>query len=175
MGETAIGDGAVDNAVAAFPGLKQNAAGEEQRISGGVDDRVAGAAHALRAVHVVEARRMHVQPHVPVRGVDEHVVGAAGELDMTLRLELGGGSVVGCLVGANYVVAVMDKHVAGEGDDVAGLLLLFRVQIDGNAPGRQGFRLRNGHQLLAGIVGERGLRPGLLGARDSLLILLAGG
>ena len=80
LGQPAVGHRAVDDAVVALAGLEQHPAGKQQRVGGGVDDGVAGGAHALRAVDVVEAGGVHVQAHVAVVGVDEHIVGPAGNL-----------------------------------------------------------------------------------------------
>ena len=68
LGQTAVGHGAVDDAVAAFTGLQQHSAGEEKWIGSGIDHGAAGAAHAERAGDVEEARGVHVKAHVAVRG-----------------------------------------------------------------------------------------------------------
>ena len=79
-GKPAVGDGAVDDAIAALACLQQHPARKQQRVRRGIHHRVPHGMHALRPVHVVEACGMHVEPHVAVRGVDEHVIGAAGKL-----------------------------------------------------------------------------------------------
>ena len=113
------------------------------------------AAHALRAVDVVKAGGVHVEAHLAVRGVDEHVVGSAGKLQVAFRLQLRGGLVVDDLVGAENVVAVVDDHVAGEGQVVADAASGAGLPLDGHAGCGLGLRLGDGQNLLAGIVGER--------------------
>ena len=113
-------------------------------------------------VHVVIARCMHVQPHIAVRGVDEHVVGPAGNLQMAVGFQFGGCPVVDHFVGTDHVIAVMAHHIAGKGQRIANPVLLFGLPLDGS-PG-SGLRLRHGqgHQFLAGVVGER-VRCGISG------------
>ena len=112
MREAAVGDGAVDDAVAALAGLEQHAAGEPQRSGGGEDRGAPDAAHALRAAHVVEARGVHVQAHIAVRGGDEEVVGPAGNLEMAVGFKLRGRPVISDIVGANHVIAVVNDDLA---------------------------------------------------------------
>src|SRR5271170_6210712 len=75
--QAAVGHGAVDDAVFAFAGLDEDAAGKQKWIGVGIDHSAAGAANALRAADLKEAAGMHVEAHVSVIGVDEHVIGAA--------------------------------------------------------------------------------------------------
>ena len=154
VGQPAVGDGAVDDAVAALAGLEQHPAREQQRVRRRVHHRVPHGVHALRPVHVVEARGMHVQPHVAVRGVDEHVIGPAGHLQMAVGFQLGGRPVVGHVVGANHVIAVVDHHVAGKGQRIAGPVLVLRLPFHGSSRLRRRFRHGQWHQLLAGVVGK---------------------
>ena len=76
-------------------------------------------------------------------------VGAAGDLEMAVGLELRGGLVVDHLVGAEDVVAVMDDDVAVEGADVAYARLALGIQLDGYAAGGHGLGLSDGQNLLA--------------------------
>ena len=110
--------------------------------------------HALRPVHVVEARGMHVEPHIAVRGVDKHVVGPAAQLQMAVGFQFRGRPVVGHVVGANHVIAVVDHHVAGKGQRITGPLLVFRLPFHGSSGFRRRFRHGLWHQLLTGIVGQ---------------------
>jgi hypothetical protein len=144
FGQAAVGHGAVNDAVVAFAGLDEDAAGKQERIGGGVDDRASGTAEALRAVHLVEASGVHVEPHVAVIGVDEHIVGAAGNLNVAFGLHLGCGAVPDDLVGMKNVIAVVKLGVAGAGPDVSLPVLLIGADQDGNAGGWLGLRLRYG-------------------------------
>ena len=62
---------------------------------------------------LIKARRVHVQAHVAVRGFNEHIARAAGNLQVAFRLQLRGGLVVDHLVGAQNVVAIMDLDPSG--------------------------------------------------------------
>ena len=88
-------------------------------------------------------------------GVDEHIVGAAGHLEVAFRLQLRGGLVVNRLVGAENVIAVMDDDIAGEGQDIVRPGLAVGVPLDGHADRGRGLGLGDGQNLLAGIVGKR--------------------
>jgi hypothetical protein len=76
---------------------------------------------------------MSIQAHVPVRGADEYVVRPTGDLEVALGLESGGGAVVGDLVGANNVAAVVDDDVAGQGVSITGQVLAGGLNLDRNA------------------------------------------
>ena len=105
LGKAAVGHGAVDDAVIVLAGLEQHAGGEQKGRGGGVDDGTCCVADALGAGDVVKAGGVHVEAHVAVGGVDEHVVGSARNLQMAFGLKLRGGLVVDDLVGAEDVVA----------------------------------------------------------------------
>ena len=94
----------------------------------------------------------------PLRGVDEHVVGPAGDLQMAVGFEFRGRPVVDHVVGANHVIAVVDHHVASQRERIAGPLLVFRFPFHGSSGFGRRFRHGLRHQFLAGIVGQR--RPG---------------
>ena len=149
VGQPAVGNGAVNDAVVALAGLQQHAAREQERGGRGIDHRVPHGVHALRSVHVVEARGVHVEPHVAVRGVDEHVVGPAGKLQMAVGFEFRGGAVVG--------------------QRIAGPVLVLCLPLHGSSGFRRRFRHGQWHHLLAGVVGQvrggrqTGGRAGALG------------
>ncbi len=104
---------------------------------------------------------MQIQAHVAAVGVDEHIVGPAGDLQVAFRLQLRGGLVVDDLVGAQNVVAIVDHHIAGQGPchrprgHAGAGLPLHRY-----AACRRRLRLGHGQNLLAGIVRQGGGKPG---------------
>jgi hypothetical protein len=153
-GQAAVGHGAVDHLVAALAGLEKNPAGEEKRVGCGVDDGTAGAADAKRPGHVVETRGVHVQPHVAVLGLNEHIVGAAGKLQMALGFKLRSGLVIDHLLSAQDVIAVVDHHIAGEGPEIADPGLALGLPLDRHSGRGFGFGLSYGENLLAGVVGK---------------------
>ena len=155
LGQAAVGHGAVNHAVVAFAVLDEDAARKQKWTGGGIDDRAAGGADALRAVDLVEAGGVHVEPHVAVVGVDEHVVGAAGNLNVALRLHLGCGAVVDHLVSVQNVIAVVKLDASGTGPDVAFPFLVVGGGDDRNARDRLWFRLSDGQHFLVRIVGKR--------------------
>ncbi len=111
-------------------------------------------------MHVEIARGVHIQPHIAVIGVDQHIVGPAGNLQVAFRLQLRGGLVVDHLVGAQNVVAVVDHDIAGEGPGVAHAALVLGLPDDRHAAGRLRLRLGYGQNLLAGVVRQGGCTPG---------------
>jgi hypothetical protein len=62
---------------------------------------------------------MHVEAHVAVRGIDKDAIGTAGDLEMSIRLDFGGGLVINDLVGVEDIVAIMYDYVAVEGKHIA--------------------------------------------------------
>ena len=70
-------------------------------------------------MHIEIARGMQIQAHVAAVGVDEHVIGPAGNLQVAFRLQLRSGLVVDNLVGAQNVVAIVDHYPAGQRSDIA--------------------------------------------------------
>ena len=122
------------------PISQQHAAGEQKRGRRGIHNCVPHRPHALRSAHVVIARGMHVQPHVAVRGVDEHVVGPAGDLQVSVGFQFGGVPVVAHFVGANHVIPVVDDDVAGQCDSVARPLLPQCLPFHWRAGRRRRFR-----------------------------------
>ncbi len=102
---------------------------------------------------------MHVQPHVAVRGVDEHVVGPAGNLQVAVGFQLRGLPVVGHVVGANHVVAVVDHDVAGQCQSVARPHLPQCLPFHWRAGRRRRFRCGQRHQLLPWVVRQRVCNP----------------
>ena len=71
---------------------------------------------------------------------------------MTVGFQFRGRSVVSHAVGANHVIAIVDHHIAGQGQRVAGPFLVFRLPFHGSSGFRRRFRHGQWHQLLAGIV-----------------------
>ena len=124
--KAAVGHGAVHNSVDAFAGLEQDSSREEERVGSGINDGAAGGTDSDGAVHFEEARGVHVKAHFAIGSVDEHVVGPASNLQMALRVELGGRLVVDRFVGAEDVVLVVDDDVSGEGQDIADSALALR-------------------------------------------------
>ena len=125
-----------------------------ERIGRGVDDAVAAGVDANRAANVEVSRRVHVEAHLAVVGVDEHVVGPALDLHMAIGFQFGGRFVVHGLVGGQNVIAVAHHNPARAGPHVAQQRLRAGGQVDRNARLRCGLRPGDGHQFLAGIVGE---------------------
>jgi hypothetical protein len=72
-------------------------------------------AHALRAAYIVKARRVRVEAHIAVGGLDEHIVGAAGQLKISVGFELSRFLVVDHAIGAKDVVLVVNHHIAAQG------------------------------------------------------------
>ena len=105
-------------------------------------------------MHVEVARGVRLQPHLASRGVDEHIVGAAGNLQVALRLQFRGGLVVNDLIGAQNVAAVVDHHRAGERPGIALAALALGLPFDRSAAGGRWLRFGHGQNLLAGIVGQ---------------------
>ncbi len=153
-GQAAVGHGAVNEAVVILTSLEKDSGRKQERIGYGIDTGAAARVQSLRPAHVVKARGVHVEPHVAMRGVYEHTIGAAGELQMAVSFKYRGGLVIDHLVCAENVVAVVDHHVAVQGEHVSHPRLAIRVQLDGHS-GR-GYRLRNsdGENLLTGVVRE---------------------
>ena len=98
---------------------------------------------------------MHVQPHVAVRGVDEHIIRAARQLQMSVRLKFGCLSVVDHAVGAKDVILVMHHHIAGQRQGLAGPYLLLCFPLHGRSGYWLRFRRSHGNQFLIGIVWDR--------------------
>jgi hypothetical protein len=115
---------------------------------------VARGAHAFGSGDLVEAPGVQVKAHVAVIGVDEDVVGAAGELDVAFGVHFRGVLVVDDLVSFENVVAVVKLDAPDAGPHVADQGLAVGRGLDGG-PGD--LRLRFGHrqQLLIRIVGQR--------------------
>ena len=65
-----------------------------------------------------------IEIHASVARIDQLVVAAAFEMKMPRGLDLAGRFVVGNLVGADDVIAIIDLHVAGKRPHVAPLSLL---------------------------------------------------
>ena len=154
LGQAAVGHGAVDDAVAALAGLQADPPGEEERVGRAVNHGAAGPAHAHGTCHVVKARGVHVQPHLAVRGFDEDVVGAAGNLQVAFSLQFRGGLVIDHLVGTQDVVAVVDYHIAGQGPGVACAGLALRFNLHRNAGHRGRLSLGDRDHLETGILGK---------------------
>ena len=86
-GKTAVGHRAVDQPVVVVAGLQHHPRGEQKPGRRRVDGRAPARVNPLGTADIVEARGVHAQPHVAVRGVDQHAVGTAGDLEMSIRLE----------------------------------------------------------------------------------------
>jgi hypothetical protein len=87
-----------------------------------------------------------------VSGVEQHAIGAAGDLKVAIRFEFGGGLAIDNLVGAENVIAVMHDDMAVEGDRVANPGLAVGIQLNRHSARRSWLRLRNGNHLLTGVV-----------------------
>ena len=83
LGEAAVCHGAIDDLVASFAGLQQDPAREQEWIRSGIDHGASRAPDSKRAVDVVEARGVHVEPHVSMRSVDVGVARAARYLQVS--------------------------------------------------------------------------------------------
>ena len=156
LGQAAVGHGAVDDLVVALASLQQHPAGKRERVGRGIDRRAAHGAHALRAMHI-EKRAVCIFSRMSPRvGVDEHIVGSAGELQVAFRLQLRGGLVIDDFVGAQNVVAIVDHDLAGEGPGVAHAALALGLPLHRHAACGRRLRLGHGQNLLAGVVRQGG-------------------
>ena len=94
-------------------------------------------------------------------GVDEHIVGASGNLYVAFSLQFRGGLVVGDLVGAKNVAAVVAHHIAGEGQGITHAGLALRLPMHGHTGRGRGFRQGDGQNFLAWVVRKLGGGIGL--------------
>ena len=156
FGKTAGGHRPVHDPVLIFPCLQQDAAGEDERIRGAVDHRLAHAPHAEGAGHVVECRSVVLQVHFAVTCSENDVVETTLHLQMPLSLHRGCGMVVNDFVGVDDVVLVVENHLACKRGSVSNVNLLRGGPMHGNT--RLGFRFRlgNGQQLQTRIVWNLG-------------------
>ena len=81
-------------------------------------------------------------------GIDELVVAAAFKMEMPGGLDDARRLVVGHLVGADDVIAVIDLHFAGKRPHVAALALLLRGDLDRYALVDRGNDLRDWNLVL---------------------------
>ena len=101
-------------------------------------------------------------------GVDENIVGSAGDLQVAFRLQLRGGLVIDDLVGAQNVIAVVDHHPAGQGPGVAHAALVLGLPLHRHTACGLGLQLSHGQNLLARVVRQSG-RSGIIQAGLSRL------
>lgn len=87
--QPAGGHGAIDDAVAALPGLQQYAPGKDERVRRAVDHGLAQPPHAERAGHIVELGGVIFEVHLPASGRDLGIVRPAHDLEMAIRFDRG--------------------------------------------------------------------------------------
>ena len=105
---------------------------KDKRVGSGVDGFVLSSLpHADSADHIVEMRRLVMAAEVNggVAGADQLIVGAALQLNVSLRLCLICLSVVRHLVGSENVVAIFDYDFSGHRPQIAllGELVVLHV------------------------------------------------
>ena len=97
---------------------------------------------------------MHVEHHFAARCIDVQIVGPACQMQVALRFNLRGVAVPNHFVGLQNVVAVVKDNIAGEGERIAGPVLMRCLPLNRGACGRRGFRLSDREDLLARIPGD---------------------
>ena len=154
--QAAVGHRAVNDLVVALAGLQHHPPGKKEWRGGGINRRAAQRAHTLRTMHAEIARGVHIQPHIPIIGVEEHIIGSASHLQVAVRVQLRGGLIIDNLVGMQNVVAIVDHHPAGQGPGVSHASLSLGLPFHRHAAWRYWLRLGYGKNLLAGVVREGG-------------------
>jgi hypothetical protein len=152
MRQLAVGHRAVDHLEAALAGFQQHARRKQKGLVGAVGVAAERGAQSLRTVSIVKPRRVHVQAHIAVGGVDQHVGRTAADLKVALGLKLGRRAVIDHLVGAQRVAAIVKDDVAGEGERVADQRLVVGIPVDGQTGGGDGLGFSDRQQFLARIV-----------------------
>ena len=112
MRQFAGGDGAVVDQVMIGAGLFNNSAGKGEGSGGSQDHPVAAKAQPSRPGHIVKASRFQIQIVGAVRRANVVVIGTAVEREMSGRGHFLGVGVVGCFVGPQHVIVVVDFNRA---------------------------------------------------------------
>jgi hypothetical protein len=139
MGQGARGHGAIDDPELSRALLDHHPPGKNERIDAGIDHRLAGrsGAHPYTADHLVEPRRIDIDVHGSVVGLDGHV-SRTFDLQMSIGFDIAGVLVVAHFVGAHRVVAVPEGDFAYQRVGVAINLLLRRLDVHWFPPRRRG-------------------------------------
>ena len=154
MRKAAVGHGAVHEPVAAFAGLKSTrrrtaADWQWSRPRCGRPRARPASRSRRRSARCACSSRMS-----PCVALISTSLGPPESCRWPSASSFGGGAVIGDLVGAKHVIAVVKDHVARERDNVAGPRLALCFPLHGRAGGGGWLGLGDGKHFLAGIVGE---------------------